>query len=138
MPHRWNRTILAIGFLGFTSLWFSCQIEKTTESKNPVLAQVYNKTLVLSDIDGIAQQMTANADDSLYWLQSFVDRWVAEAILMHEAKRHIQKNIDVDKLVRDYRSSLILNNYEQALFEEELDVVITDENIEAYFSSHKE
>ena len=127
-------------FIFFLALAFfiaSCQTEVSEIRQDPVLAKVYNKTLVLSDIEGIVSFEPDSPKDSLHRLQSFVDRWVAEAILIHEAEKQVIQNIDVDKLVRDYRSSLILSHYEQTLFEQELNLEITDKDLHDYFSSHK-
>ncbi len=131
-------------FLFMPSLWVlllitlvSCTSEAPSEVQDPVLAQVFNKTLVLSDIDGIVDPIN-NQEDSLHLIQSFVDRWVREAILMHEAEKHVTQDMGLDQLVRDYRLSLVLNNFEQALFENELDTVITDLDVEQYFNANKE
>ncbi len=131
-------------FLFVPSLWVlliitfvSCTSEAPSEVQDPVLAQVFNKTLVLSDIDGIVDPIN-NQEDSLHLIQSFVDRWVREAILMHEAEKHVSQDMGLDQLVRDYRSSLVLNNFEQALFKNELDTVITDLDVEQYFNANKE
>ncbi|HHB79458.1 MAG TPA: hypothetical protein ENK85_09535 [Saprospiraceae bacterium] len=115
----------------------SCASEPPSDTPDPVLAKVYNKTLILSDIDGIVEPNTS-PEDSVHLIQSFVDRWVHEAILMHEAEKHVSQDMDLDKLVRDYRSSLVLNNFEQELFKSELDTVITDEDVEQYFNANKE
>jgi len=123
------------GLFVFTLI--SCTSEAPSEVQDPVLAQVFNKTLVLSDIDGIVDP-TNNKEDSLHLIQSFVDRWVREAILMHEAEKHVSQDMDLDQLVRDYRSSLVLNNFEQNLFKSELDTVITDSDVEHYFNANKE
>lgn len=115
----------------------SCAPEAPSETQDPVLAQVYNKTLILSDIGGLVDP-TTDVKDSLHLLQSFVDRWVREAILMHEAEKHVSQDMDLDQLVRDYRSSLVLNNFEQELFTNELDTVITDLDVKEYFNANKE
>ena len=115
----------------------SCTAEAPSEVQNPVLAQVFNKTLVLSDIDGIVDPIT-NKEDSLHLIQSFVDRWVREAILMHEAEKHVTQDMGLDQLVRDYRASLVLNNFEQALFKNELDTNVTNSDVEHYFNANKE
>ena len=115
----------------------SCTSETPSEVQDPVLAQVFNKTLVLSDINGIVDPINSK-EDSLHLIQSFVDRWVREAILMHEAEKHVSQDMDLDQLVRDYRSSLVLNNFEHALFKSELDTVITDSDVEHYFNANKE
>lgn len=115
----------------------SCTSEVPSEVQDPVLAQVFNKTLVFSDIEGIVDQSTSK-EDSLHLIQSFVDRWVREAVLMHEAEKHVSLDMGLDQLVRDYRSSLVLNNFEYALFQSELDTVITDADAQQYFNANKE
>lgn len=138
MVIRWRRFVRYVIFGALLGLSLACNSEELGETaKDPVLAQVYNKALVLSDINGIADP-TTSSEDSLHLIQSFVDRWVHEAILMHEAEKYVRQDMDLDKLVRDYRSSLVLNNYEQDLFTSELDTIITNNDAEKYFNANKE
>jgi hypothetical protein len=63
---------------------------------------------------------------------------VREALLLYEAERNIPKDLNIDKLVRDYRASLILANYERILVEELLDSNITQAELINFYEKNKE
>ncbi len=135
---RWSPSAIFVVLVGLLGLMQACNSDTSEPTEeDPVLAQVYNKALVLSDIDGIVGPSNS-PEDSLHLIQSFVDRWVHEAILMHEAEKHVRQDMNLDQLVRDYRSSLVLNNFENELFASELDTVITNEDVHQYFNANKE
>ncbi len=102
-----------------------------------LLARVYNKSLHLSELDGMFPPGTSSGDSSLI-ISAYVNRWVREALLLYEAERNIPKDLNIDKLVRDYRASLILANYERILVEELLDSTITQAELINFYEKNKE
>jgi len=126
-------------FCFFITNWLlaSCQFVNKPEQPDTVLAKVYNKELRLSEMDGMFPPGTSK-DDSTAIIDGFVHRWVRETLLLQEAERNIPSDLNIDKLVRDYRASLIRNNYERILVEELLDSTITAEEMLMYYNSHRE
>ncbi len=101
------------------------------------LASVYNKTLRLSDMEGmIPEGMTS--EDSAVIIDAFVDDWVREAAMLYEAERNIPKDLDINKLVKDYRASLVKHNYENVLVGEFLDSTITEKELQEFYEQNKE
>lgn len=120
---------LAVSFMG-------CQSAETDE-KGLLLAKVYNKSLYSQELDGLFPK-EATADDSLRFLNTYVDKWVKEALVLHEAELHIPSDLNIDKLVRDYRASLIRNSYEEFLVEELLDSTISQAELTEFYEKNKE
>lgn len=110
--------------------------EEPPAENDILLARVYNKTLYLSDM---APLIPANSSvqDSTMRLHALVEQWIRDALLMHEAEKNIPKDLNIDKLVRDYRSSLILHNYEKVLIESMLDSIISREELVRYYEENK-
>ena len=79
----------------------------------------------------------ATADDSTLIQQAFVRRWSREAALEHEAERNLPSDLNIDRLVRDYRASLVSSHYEEVLISMRLDSAISQEELEAYYESSK-
>lgn len=79
----------------------------------------------------------ATADDSLLIQQAFVRRWSREAALQSEAELNLPTDINIDRLVRDYRASLVSSHYEEVLISMRLDSSISREELEAYYESSK-
>lgn len=100
------------------------------------LAQVYNKSLYLSDLEGmIPEGMTA--EDSSLIINAYIERWIRETLLLHEAERNIPTDLNIDEMVRNYRASLIRHNYEQMLVNELLDSTVTQAELTEFYEKHK-
>ncbi|WP_233752721.1 hypothetical protein [Flavilitoribacter nigricans] len=107
------------------------------ESENRLLARVNNKTLYLADMDGMFPPGTVPEDSALI-IDAFTQRWIREAVLLDEAERNIPSDLNIDKLVRDYRASLIKHNYEKILVEELLDSTIAETELQEFYEKNKE
>ena len=105
--------------------------------EDEMLARVYNRSLYLSEIREFFPP-DQNPEDSLLRANAQIERWVRDALLMHEAERNIPKDLNIDKLVRDYRASLILHHYEQQLIRSTLDSIISAEEFEKYYELNKD
>ncbi len=102
-----------------------------------LLAKVYNKSLYSSELEGIVPEGTPPADSALI-VSAFVQRWLRDQLLMYEAERNIPKDLNIDKLVRDYRASLVRFNFEQQVIAEKLDSVVSDSELRAYYENNKD
>jgi hypothetical protein len=101
------------------------------------LARVYNNTLLLSDMEGMIPEGMTSEDSSVI-IDAFVENWVREAAMLYEAERNIPKDLDINKLVEDYRASLIKHNYENVLVGEFLDSTITEKELLEFYEQNKE
>lgn len=113
----------------------ACSGEESTE-EDRVLARVHQKELLLSELDGMFPA-NATAEDSTLIIQAFVNRWSRDAVLQWEAERNLPADLNIDRLVRDYRSSLVSSHYEQVLVSLRLDSAVSKEQLEAYYESNK-
>jgi len=107
------------------------------DGKDTLLAEVNNRRLYISDLDGMFPEGTTAQDSSLI-INAYVDRWVREALILNEAERNLPNDLNIDKLVRDYRASLIRNTYEQVLVQELLDSTVTIGELRNFYESNKE
>lgn len=116
----------------------SCSMESSQErDQGRLLAKVNNKSLYLSELDGMFPE-PATAQDSLVIIQAYVQRWIREALLLNEAEQNIPGDLNIDKLVRDYRASLIRHNYEKALVEQYLDSIVTKDQLMEFYNRYKD
>lgn len=114
-----------------------CSDKTVSKEGSRLLARVHNKSLYLSELEGMFPQF-ATSEDSLLVIRAFTDRWVREAILLHEAEKNLPAGLNIDKLVRDYRASLVRSNYERVLVEQLLDSTVTQAELQAFYDQHKE
>lgn len=118
-----------------TVLLLACGQTDATDD-NPLLARVHQKELRLSDLDGMFGR-EATAEDSALVIRAFVNRWTRDAAIQWEAERNLPPDLNIDRLVRDYRASLVSSHYEEVLVGARLDSTISQEELEAYYDEHK-
>lgn len=126
-----------INSLFLISIIGSCQSTGEQLGEDPILVKVHNKSLHLSELDGMFPERTTK-EDSTTIINAYISRWIRETLLLHEAERNIPGDLNIDKLVRDYRASLIRHNYEQILVEELLDSTITQAELTNFYEKNKE
>jgi len=115
----------------------SCNQEAERPEGDRMLAQAFEKKLYLSDLEGMIPEGMSSEDSSLI-ISAFRERWLRDAVMMHEAERAIPQGLNLDKLVRDYRASLVRLNYEKTLVEEKLDSVVSDKELTNFYEQNKE
>lgn len=123
--------------LPFLLLIGCTQFTGEAEQEDRLLAKVHNKTLHLSDMEGMFPEGTSGKDSAII-IQIHASRWMREALLLHEAEQNIPSDLNIDKLVRDYRASLIRHNYEKILVQELLDSTVTEEQLATFYERNKQ
>ena len=114
----------------------SCQEQNDKNPENFLLARVYNKSLYIKDLEGMIPPGTSAYDSSLI-INAYTQRWLREAVLLYEAENNLPKDLNIDRLVRDYRSSLVRNNYEQVLLEQLMETEISKAELSAFYEKNK-
>ncbi len=117
---------------------YSCRpVTEESIEEDRVLAKVYNKTLYLSEVKALVPPGLSDGD-SLLRLNAIVEKWARDALLMHEAEKNISKDLNIDQLVRDYRASLIVHNFEKQLVEANVDSTVSRRELLDYYEKNKD
>ena len=119
-------------------LLFFCLILSSCKNNfnEDIVATAYGENLFLDDI---VKEIPLNTVDSSFFIKNFIDDWVNKRILLHHAKINLKIDQDeYDKKVNDYKNSLIIYNYEQQLVDQNLDTVITFDQIQNYYMNNME
>ncbi|HXR82646.1 MAG TPA: hypothetical protein VN763_17085, partial [Saprospiraceae bacterium] len=118
---------------------FSCarqqEVQRQPESK--LLAQVFDYKLYYDDVKDLLQGYTDPAD-RVQQVRSLTDHWVRDRLLLVEAEKNFPKEANMNKLLEDYRQSLLRHFFEQHVIEERLDTVITEQDLLLYYENNKE
>jgi hypothetical protein len=125
------------GLVLLVSLMACLSGEKSATPEDKLLAQVHNRMLYQSHLAGMFPE-NCTAEDSSKIVTNFIERWVRDNVLMHEAERNLPKDLNIDELVRDYRSSLIRHNFEKTMVNFLLDTIVSNEEKKAYYEKNKE
>jgi hypothetical protein len=118
------------------NIW-ACKKISVSQSSNRLLATVYNKSLYLSDMEGMFPE-NATQQDSQQVVNAYSDRWIREQLVMYEAERNVPKDLNIDDLLKKYRESLILSSYEEQLTKLNLDTTITEGELKSFYEANKE
>ena len=115
----------------------SATADQDDEPQTVLLAQVFDYKLYFHDIRDLIQGY-ANAEDSLQQVRSLTEHWVRDRLILVEAEKSFPKEANLNKLLEDYRQSLLRHFFEQQIIEERLDTVITENDLQRYYESNKE
>jgi hypothetical protein len=105
----------------------------------PVVAEVFEYVLYEADlIEAIPHGL--NKEDSLLFVQEYVNQWAYHHALLHRALiNDLKLPEDEEKLekhIQDYKESLVIYRYTQRLVGQKLDTNVQMEEIEAYYHQH--
>ena len=119
--------VLTAGCTGF--------FRKKTERS---LARVHDDYLYESDLRNVIPQGT-NAKDSSSLAKNFIDSWIRQRLVIHQAEKNLSKEqMDFTRQLEDYRNSLVIYEYENALVRQNMDTVVTVEETEAYYDTNQQ
>ncbi len=124
------RLIVILSLFAVTGCQFSLVAD------DPLVAQVFDKRLHRSEVDALIPE-SATPEDSVLIRNAYIERWIKKMVMMHEAEKNIPADLEIDRLVDDYKSSLIMHQYEKSIVETLLDTVINDAELEAYYDENK-
>src|SRR5688500_11868947 len=105
--------------------------------KRTLLAQVFDYKLYFDDIKDLMQGYS-DAQDSIQQVRTLTEHWVRDRLILVEAEKNFSKEANMNKLLEDYRQSLLRHFFEQRAIEERLDTVITEADLEKYYEANKE
>lgn len=102
-----------------------------------MVAEAYGQKLFEDEINPYLSKINT-ASDSQFVQSKVVDDWLMDKIIYQEAKSRIKNNDKINKLVEDYRQSLIINEWEKLIIQSNLDTFIDQSEIDSFFTYHKE
>lgn len=106
-------------------------------AKDPIIVKVGDRTLFKSELAGIYAPGVSSAD-SVVIVDGYIENWIRESLMIEEAEQKIATNLNINKLVDDYRSSLLVYNYENKLVNEQLDTIVAPTAKLEYYAQNKE
>lgn len=123
-------------FIAFVSLLCSCKKTQTTDDTD-VLVRVKDRTLTRSEITELIPRGVSSAD-SLLLAENLVKKWVKDALVYEVAMRNLGDEKDeVDKLVEQYRHSLVRYRYQEQLVREKLSAEFQESDKLSYYEENQ-
>lgn len=114
----------------------SCR-EASTLFGYGTIARVGRTTLTADDIaQAVPKGITGQ--DSVSYVGSYVDKWIIRQLKLQEAELIFSSSEgDIDRMVEEYRQSLLIRKIEQYYLDKDVNFDITDDDIANYYNSHK-
>jgi hypothetical protein len=102
-----------------------------------VVARVMDDYLYESDLKGVVPQ-GVTSKDSLVLTRTYIENWIRQRLILRQAENNLtSEQMDFSRQLEDYKNSLIIFEYENALVRQKLDTLITDEEIENYYDANQ-
>jgi hypothetical protein len=93
---------------------------------------LYRSELAVSMPSGIDKQ------DSVNYSKAFIEKWIIGQLKQQEAEKIFsQSEADIDRMVDEYRRSLLMHRLDRHFLENEPCCEITDKAVADYYNSHK-
>ena len=123
-----------LSLVAFVLLFFGCKdgFYFNKDAKDPVVARVGERNLFKSQLENLVHSGTSPADSAAI-VDGYIQNWIREHLMISEAEKNVAADINLNKLVDDYRSSLLVYNYEKMLIETKLDTIVTLDEKKSFY-----
>ena len=108
-------------------------VRKAPDSEQIPLVEVEGQFLYADDV-AKAIPADISATDSAEMAQNIIRKWTTDVLMFENAKRNTPNEADIEKLVLEYRKSLIIHQYQQNLIEQRLKKDPTEEQIKDFYA----
>ena len=121
------------------TLLVSCKWNKSVTEyvygKTPIV-EIGTDVLYEEDIKQVVPLGLSEAD-STYFAQQFIKNWAQDVLFYQNAIRNIPDTKDIDRLVENYRRSLIEHEYQRRLIEQKFSSETAEEDIEQFYNDNE-
>jgi hypothetical protein len=123
--------------LSFSVFLFFLSCSSGNEENRVVIAKAYDAELSLREARARMPKDLKPAD-SIAFLKSYAEQWIKDQVLLEAAERNLSaEDLDMSRQLEDYRNSLIIYSYENALVNQKLDTVVSEAEMMNYYQAHQ-
>lgn len=99
------------------------------------IAAVRNNKLYQSELSLVIPHGMTEID-SISFAQNYIEKWVRNQLMLEKAEMNLDKNTlnEIKMMVNNYKTSLMVFQYQQLLVHQKLDTIITENNISEYYA----
>ena len=114
-------------------------VQEKEDNASEIIAIVNTDKLFKEDLKDVLPR-NISKEDSLIIVKSFIQDWAINKLLLKgAANNNTSASLrNINKLVQDYKESLLINNYKKELIKQQLDTVISKDEVEQYYSVNNE
>jgi hypothetical protein len=101
------------------------------------LVQVANRYLYQEDLNQVLP-FGISSSDSVQFAKDFIRKWIEEQLLYEKAEHNVRGDERIERMVADYRRTLILNRYEQYLISQKMNEELSEDELQQYYEDNKQ
>ncbi len=125
-------------FLIFGICLGSCNFFGDKETEDEVIARAFNEYLYKHEIDNILEPGTSYEDSAII-VKRYLDTWVRQQVLLNAARNYLtEEQMNFDKKIEDYLNSLVIFTFEKEYINNNLDTVVSLDEIADYYEQYKD
>ena len=119
-------------------MFVSCKAISEFFDSGEIVAQAGSAKLKRADLDQVIPS-GLSPEDSARLARQYISTWALDQLFMERAVQQLSKaEMDVTKELEVYRRSLLKFRYEQLFINERLDTLVTDDEVQEYYETHKD
>lgn len=123
-------------FIAFVTLLCACKGSQPADGTD-VLVRVKERVLRRSEVKKLIPRGISSAD-SLLLAESITKKWVKDALVYEVALRNLEdEKAEIEKLVENYRHSLVQYRYQERLVREKLTADIRESDMLNYYEENQ-
>ena len=131
----WAGVFVLLSLLLLSSCKWKKSVTEYVYGKTPIV-EIGQDVLYAEDIKQVLPLGLSDADSTLF-AEQFIRNWAQDVLFYQNAIRNIPDTKDIDRLVENYRRSLIEHEYQRRLIEQKFSSEITDDEIEQFFNDNQ-
>lgn len=106
------------------------------ESEEKTVASVEDKQLYASDLAGLVGK-GVSATDSATIVTNYIETWARKQAMLVKAEKEVElDDQEIERKIADYRYDLMIYELEKKYLEQNLDTIVTDEQIQKYYQEN--
>ena len=131
-----------LSILLFLFLFSSCNyfwLKKEIAPKDTPIASTFDVELYKDALENLIPT-NISKEDSLVLVKSIINNWAVKQLMLKKSLENnsSQENSAINELVENYKHSLLINNYKEQLIKQQLDTIISEAEIDTYYTLNKE
>ncbi len=128
------KRLIITGAIAATVAFGACS-HKEKELGHGEIARIGGEVLTDADLQR-ATPAGMSEVDSVAFVDAYINNWVADRLISHEAARLIKDTDEIDRLTDEYRRDLIMWEYRRMAVSADPEQQLTDADIRDYYSAH--
>jgi hypothetical protein len=118
-------------------LFAGCKEDKTKDKRIPV-AEVDNVILYYDELPKLILH-GVNDTDSTALIQNYINNWAKRRLMLLKAQENLSEKTrtEIEQQLDETRTNLILYQYQRQMMLEKMDTVITETELENYYSANE-